>query len=93
MESADGNSIYFAFPRDGIGIAIPDRRRRLTPPVLGATGGDCLRPEKYKRIGKEGVLHATIIKDIRFFPQAPRFTNRVRAPVEFRQEHVSGEKR
>jgi hypothetical protein len=37
-------------------------------------------------MAKEGVLHATRINNIRFFPQAPRFTNCVRAVW-----HVSGE--
>jgi hypothetical protein len=45
-----------------------------------------LRPEKYKRIAKEGVLRATTINNIRFFPQAPGFTNCARA-----KWHVSGE--
>jgi hypothetical protein len=65
--------------RDGISIAIPDKPRRCTPLTWEHTGGDRLQPEKYKRMAKEGVLHATRINNIRFFPQAPRFTNCVRA--------------
>jgi hypothetical protein len=42
--------------------------------------------EKYKRIAKEGVLRATTINNIRFFPQAPGFMNCARAIG-----HVSGE--
>jgi hypothetical protein len=77
--------IYPPTSADGISVAIPNAPRRWTPLTWEQLVAILQRPEKSKRIAKEGDVHASTINSA-LFPQAPSFTDCVRAVW-----HLSGE--